>query len=401
MFTREQLEQLKTPCFVFDENELRGNFSSFTDALKDAWGDHARVSYSVKTNPFPWILAQAHACGCMAEVVSNDEYDLALSCGFCPEDIIFNGPVKGREWFAYALRNGSAVNIDSKRELRWVRELAVGSDAPLRVGVRVNVDLERFLPGETIGGDEPGRFGFSYESGEAVRVIRELDRIEGVSVTGLHMHVTTLGRLPRAYEILADHVCKVVKECELADQLDYVDMGGGFYGGGLRNAGKYEEYAHSIARALKEACDPARTALYVEPGGAVVCTPGYYVGRVVDVKDMGEKNVRFVVSELSRLNIDHEMKKTAYPYVLFSRSANVMPEQHLCGFTCMESDRLCTLLDEPELAEGDMVLIKYAGAYSMSFTPGFFIEHPPAVYGFVDGTFELLRDPFSGTPATA
>lgn len=396
MFTREQLSALETPCFIFDARELEDNFLDFSAALKRFWGERARVGYSVKTNPFPWILDEAKACGCLAEVVSDEEYHLAVERGFRAEEIIFNGPVKGREWFRHAVLNGSIVNIDSQREIRWLKELSSEGHTNLRVGIRANIDLERFCPGQTIGGSEPGRFGFCYEDGGLGDAIESIRNIPGVTLCGLHMHVTTFGRLASTYRVLASHAAKIINDFAMADDLDYIDMGGGFYGGGKRNEGKYEEYAEAIAEELSS-IDRSRVALYVEPGGAVVCTPGFYVGRVVDAKDV--RGVRFVVSELSRLNIDHEMKKTSYPYVLYTSSDKRLSEQELCGFTCMESDRMCILKDEPELCEGDIVLIRFAGAYSMSFTPGFFIEDAPAVYSYRDGSFELLRPSFAKRPS--
>lgn len=396
MFSKEQLDQLQSPCYIFDETELRSNFSDFTFALREKWGQRAYVAYSVKTNPFPWILKVARDCDCYAEVVSDDEYYLALECGFSPDRIVFNGPVKGRQWFDFALRNGSIVNIDSARELRWVHEIAREMTVPVNVGVRINVDLEKYCPGQTIGGDEPGRFGFSYEDGEAIKVITELKAIPNVNVAGLHMHVTTFGRHPSSYEVLASFAAKVIAEANLQPTLQYIDMGGGYYGGGSQNAGRYESYADVITKTLSSVCDRDRVTLFVEPGGAVVCTPGYYLGRVVDVKDV--RNRRFVVSELSRLNIDHEMKKTAYAHVLYTSKAKPIHSQIICGFTCMESDRLCELKDEPELSEDDLILIKYAGAYSMSFTPGFFIEHAPAVYSYNSGQFTMRRDLFRELP---
>ena len=51
--------KLDTPCSVFDEPELRANFADFDRAIKDAWSTLARVAYSVKTNPLPWILEVA------------------------------------------------------------------------------------------------------------------------------------------------------------------------------------------------------------------------------------------------------------------------------------------------------------------------------------------------------
>lgn len=394
MFTKEQLSRLETPCFLFDAAELRDNFRGFSRALEEHWGVDSRVAYSVKTNPLPWILRVAKECGCMAEVVSDEEYALALECGFDPRDIIFNGPVKGRAWFEYAVRHASTVNIDSQRELAWVSDLARTGITDIRVGVRANIDLEKFCPGQTIGGDEPGRFGFSYEDGALERAIAQLRAVPGVHISGLHMHVTTFGRRPETYRVLASHAAKIIREYHLRD-ISYVDMGGGYYGGGTRNAGRYESYVRAMADELKGFVDEG-TALYVEPGGAVICTPGYYLGRVVDVKDI--RGTRFVVTELSRLNIDHELKKTSYAHELFAKKREAYSRQEVCGFTCMESDRLTILEDEPELSEGDLMLISFAGAYSMSFTPGFFIESAPAVYSYDNGVFEMIRPKFDKLP---
>ena len=78
MLEFDELQDLETPCFVFDEPELKANFNDFRTALHEHWGPNANVGYSVKTNPFPWIVRTALDCGCMAEVVSDDEYALAL-----------------------------------------------------------------------------------------------------------------------------------------------------------------------------------------------------------------------------------------------------------------------------------------------------------------------------------
>lgn len=421
---------LDTPCFVLDEPELRANFDDFTAALHAAWSPLGRVAYSVKTNPLPWILQVAREQGCLAEVVSGDEFALALECGFAPQDVIFNGPVKPRAWLEYALGHGTIVNLDSVRDVAWTIAWAAEHPGQAHVGVRVGVDVEKFCLGETITGENGGRFGFCYENGEAARVIREL-QTAGVDVCGLHMHVTTLSRSQHVYEVLAQHAAAVVRECGLTPR--FIDMGGGYYGGGKRNAGAYDAYAATMADVLRSVVDPASCALYVEPGGAVVCTPGRYVGRVVDAKDTSHD--RFVTCELSRLNIDHEMKKTKHPIHLLDEHGErelvgvgapvdvrrgqgrenpgaiarpgatnpgtterrVLARQVLCGFTCMESDRLCVLEDKPELAVGDVLLIDFAGAYSMSFTPGFFIEGAPAVYARDEhGTCTLIRPLASG-----
>lgn len=385
MLTYDDVKNLDTPCYVFDEGELRKNFDDFSDALRTGWSRDSKVAYSVKTNPTPWVLKVAKECGCMAEVVSDDEFELALDCGFLPSEVVFNGPVKGKRFFEYAIRNGSAVNVDSKREIRWATEMARSGES-VCLGIRANIALEKYCPGECLSDDHHGRFGFSFEGGELEKAIDAL-RDAGVEIIGLHMHSTTRSRSQKVYRILSEHAAKIVKRFDL--DLEYVDMGGGYFGGGINNIGAYDRYVETMAANLSDACDPQRTKLLVEPGGAVVCTPGYYVGRIIDSKDIMDE--RYVVSELSRINIDHEMKKTSYAMDIFSSSTSVHPSQILCGYTCMDSDRLCTLEGEPELSEGDFVVVNYAGAYSCSFTPGMFIEHPPAIYAKREDGMHVVR----------
>lgn len=386
----EDVFKLTTPCFILDEAELCRNFRDFRNTLKTYWSEGSEVAYSIKTNPLPWILKTAHSCGCMAEAVSDEEYELALACGFEPHRVVFNGPIKGREYFERALKQGSLVNLDSERELRWLKEIAPTSDTPLAVGLRVNIDLEAHCPGQTTTGDRGGRFGYCYETGAFARAVDQIRALGSqVRIAGLHMHVTTLSRTVDVYRVLAKHAAQIASQFNL--DLDFVDIGGGFFGGGDANNGAYDAYVQAIAAELEGTFDPNRTRLLVEPGGAVICTPGRYLGRVLDTKDTSYG--RFVTTDLSRINIDHEMKKTSYTYEVMqatpSIDRNIVDHQVICGYTCMESDRLCVLANEPELTEGDIIVIKNAGAYSMSFTPGFFIRFAPKVYlRMTDGSFK-------------
>ena len=394
----KRLHDLSSPCYIIDEVHLKNNFEGFLSALRRAWGSNCNLAYSIKTNPHKSILQTALNSGCIAEAVSGEEYKHAASCGFATPNIVFNGPIKTREAFECALRSGSIVNIDSKSELRYLREIFVEDATALsnaRIGIRVNFDLEAVCPGETLTGKAGGRFGFSYENGELEHVINTInslndldpcdasDNHKKINISGLHMHVTTSSRSVHVYRELSRFAVKIAREFSL--DLDFVDIGGGFFGGAIGDEAAYDNYAHEIASELARHFNPENVELIIEPGGAVVCTPGYYMGRVLDVKDTSHG--RFVTCDLSRVNIDHEMKKTAYVYEVNTHPKSldfaqreIMKNQTLCGFSCMESDRLCVLENEHELFEGDLMVFKNAGAYSMSFSPGFFIRQAPTVY---------------------
>lgn len=143
-----------TPSFVVDQPTLGRFCDRFEAALATHW-PNSIVAYSFKTNSLPWLVGYMRERGAWAEVVSDTEYELALALGYTPDRIVFNGPVKGRERLRAALVEGSVVNLDSHREVRWASELArERPDRELAVGLRVNWDLEARCPGESATPDE-------------------------------------------------------------------------------------------------------------------------------------------------------------------------------------------------------------------------------------------------------
>ena len=111
-----KLSSIKTPCFVLEADKLLQNIRAFKAAL-DSRFEHNVLGYSVKTNSTPALLNIIKKERGFAEVVSYHEYKLALSLGFPPDHIVYNGPLKDQETFLHALQNGAVVNIDTKREL--------------------------------------------------------------------------------------------------------------------------------------------------------------------------------------------------------------------------------------------------------------------------------------------
>ena len=84
------MKELQTPCFILDKQELVNSIIGYQQALSNCF-EHYRIGYSVKTNSLPYCLSIVKEYGCFAEVVSYDEYELALQCGFLKNHVIYNG----------------------------------------------------------------------------------------------------------------------------------------------------------------------------------------------------------------------------------------------------------------------------------------------------------------------
>lgn len=372
----------KTPYYVIDQKSLDDNFEKLERALKKHWSNFI-IGYSYKTNALPWIIRHFDRLGCYAEVVSEEEYRLAKLVGVKKGNLIYNGPIKTKETFLEAIRDGCIVNIDSEREIDWLDELPRKNRV---IGIRVNFDIERMCPGQSQCPEEGGRFGFCYENGEFSKAVTMLQE-KGARVSGLHLHTSSKSRGLDIYRAIAVVACDIQKEFRL--DLDYVDVGGGFFGG-LPTKPQFDEYIALMADILSTQFDKGRTSLIIEPGMAVIGAPVRYVTTVIDVKDTQYN--RFVVTDGSRTSIDPLMSKSSY-FHSYERSADssIVPKQIICGYTCMEHDRLFEAIEEPALLPGDRIIYDKVGAYTMCLTP-LFIKYFPDVYVERDGVFIKVRE---------
>ena len=372
----------KTPYYVIDQKSLDDNFEKLERALKKHWSNFI-IGYSYKTNALPWIIRHFDRLGCYAEVVSEEEYRLAKLVGVKKGNLIYNGPIKTKETFLEAIRDGCIVNIDSEREIDWLDELPRKNRV---IGIRVNFDIERMCPGQSQCPEEGGRFGFCYENGEFSRAVTMLQE-KGARVSGLHLHTSSKSRGLDIYRAIAMVACDIQKEFRL--DLDYVDVGGGFFGG-LPTKPQFDEYMALMADILSTQFDKGRTTLIIEPGMAVIGAPVRYVTTVIDVKDTQYN--RFVVTDGSRTSIDPLMSKSSY-FHSYERSADssIVPKQIICGYTCMEHDRLFEAIEEPALLPGDRIIYDKVGAYTMCLTP-LLIKYFPDVYVERDGVFIKVRE---------
>ena len=372
---------LKTPYYVINQNALDENYEKLKLALENHWRNSI-IGYSYKTNALPWVIRHFDRLGCYAEVVSEEEYRLAKLTGVGKGNIIYNGPIKTRSSFLEAIQQGCIVNIDSQREISWLDALPVENRA---VGIRVNFDIEKMCPGQSQCPEEGGRFGFCYENGEFKKAVNAL-RDKNVRIAGLHLHTSSKSRGLDIYRAIAEVACKLQEEYHF--ELDYIDVGGGFFGG-LPTKPQFEEYMSLMAGILCSSFDKKRTTLIIEPGMAVIGASVRYVTTVIDVKDT--QFGRFVVTDGSRTNIDPLMTKSSY-FRTFERQSDapVLPKQIICGYTCMEHDRLFVAINEPALSPGDKIIYDKVGAYTMCLTP-LFIRYFPDVYVEHNGNLKIVR----------
>lgn len=363
---------MKTPYFIIHKNLLDKNINDFKNALNSLW-KNSYLGYSVKTNSLPWLLEYINNKNGYAEVVSDEEYQLAKLCGYDDKNIIFNGPIKSDRQLMIAIEKGAVINIDSKNDLRFVLDGKIKNIE--NIGIRVNINPSVFRL-EDIGYEEDGfRFGFSKENGCLLEVIQLIKRVHGENVRfGLHLHCNSVTRSLDVYRAIASYASDIIKEYHLNPS--FIDIGGGFFGG-VEGKPSASDYVSIIKEELSKAVNPQKTKLIIEPGSAIIGSAVDLYTSVIDVKDTSRS--RIVTTDGSRIHIDPLWKKSRYMYSINTENNKKMDRQIICGYTCMDHDRMMVLDNAIELSIGDKIIYHRVGAYSMTFG-GPFIRYFPDVY---------------------
>lgn len=376
---------IKTPCWIINQDAI----ATQTLALRRALHAHfeaAEIGFSVKTNSLPAVLRTMHNLGCMAEAVSHDEWHLALLCGFEAKDIIYNGPLKSKDTFIDAITNGAIVNIETKREIEWLRELP--RDRHYNVGLRLNINLSRVSGKDAVRQNDNSRFGFSDETDELSNAIDELRAMPHVSLAGLHIHRTTQARRVNYYRHAVRYAAITAQKYNL--RLKYLDIGGGFFGT-LPGKPEYGDYINAIHSVLDK-FNMADIKILVEPGTALIDNAAQFVVEAIDTKKVDDETI-FVTTNGSRFDIDPFFRKKLYICRTIPNDDSIrqlIACQTICGCTCIEEDRITKLENQAEIKVGDHIIFNHVGAYTMTLTP-LFIRYFPQIYLHTENGYELVR----------
>ncbi len=362
----------KTPYYFVDYKKFRNNCMDVMQAFENEWGSNLIFGYSVKTNRYEGLIKYAYnELGWYAETVSPDEYNYCLRLNIDSSKVILNGPCK-RKIINSAFENGTYLNLDNLDEVIELCKCSQIKDN-VRVGLRVNFDLESICPGETTAGQSVSRFGIDCHSDDFKTAI-ELLKEHGLTKVGLHMHMSTKTRSLNVFQALAEQTVNLIGEYNM--DVPFIDMGGGFFGGQIvEGKPSMKEYAKRICSTLKKKIKPDKTTLILEPGASVLATSVSYVTKVINTRKVRDVNI--ITLDGTMLHVNPFMSKRNQPFIAnIDKERHCVDKQILCGCTCMENDRFGELEYKVELRVGDELIFKNVGAYTMAFNSHFIIEPP-------------------------
>lgn len=380
---------LKTPCYIINEREYRNNIETLMNSFNSVWENNVIFGYSCKTNNYPYFSKIAEEYGWYGEVVSNDEYNYLLNTGFSSDRIILNGPVKGESLYD-SLNKNCIINLDNMNEVEVV--CCNKEKLTSLIGIRINVDLEKYVPLETTVGNDVGRFGFDI-NGEEIKDAIKLLKNNGIKISGIHLHHSTSSRSLKVFQTLSRIACDI-KDLLDVNEIEYIDIGGGFFGGNyFDNKPSFSEYAKCISDELLKVYDKKIVKLIVEPGAAILSTSCDYLTSVVNIRKIRNKEI--VTVDGSCLHINPFLKlKQANPCTILNESSKCDKNelQVIGGSTCMEMDRLYPKDIDCLLKNDSKLLFHCAGAYTIVHNRNFILSMPYIYLYSVDNKIKCIRN---------
>jgi diaminopimelate decarboxylase len=357
-------EAVGTPVYVYSAGALTQRY----DALERAFaGTRHLICYSIKSNMNLAVVRTLVRRGAGVDVTSRGELFRALRAGADPARIVYSGVGKRDDEIDAAFAAGIKLfNVESRAELRRIDAVATARGAVADVAFRVNPDVDPVTHPYISTGLRTSKFGIPIQ--EAPEAYAEAKALEHVRAIGVDCHIgSQITRLDPFADALA-RVAALVRDLKSAGhEISVVDVGGGL---GVTYDAESPPSAEAYADVVRETVGGLECEIVLEPGRWITANAGLFVTRVLYEKTNEDKH--FVV-------VDGAMNDLIRPalYKAFQKIEPVGPQRgpervaDVVGPVCESGDFLATGRSLPELARGDLLAVRSAGAYGFAMASNY------------------------------
>jgi diaminopimelate decarboxylase len=374
-------DEYGTPLYVYSRARLEENYRRVQYAFKTL---NARLHFSVKSNSNGAILRVLREIGSGFDVVSAGEAYRALRAGADPASIVFAGVGKTESELIFALENNLGwINVESAQELELLNRLANERHAKPQVALRINPQVEADTHHHMATGGHRSKFGL--DVADARSILRQASQYLNLDIAGLHVHIGS--QLANTAKTVAALEC--VLELATLHPIHSFDIGGGFpvpY----RPGEEWPDpsvFAEAVQQVLVTRA-PRSFAIAIEPGRSISADAGALIATVEYTKV--REGRRIVVCDASMTELIRPALYAAYHHIVPVKGGQPAPLlADIVGPVCETGDTLGSDRDLPEVARGDRLLIRQAGAYGMSMSSNYNSRPRPAEV-LVEGKFHRL-----------
>lgn len=370
----EELTQLQTPCYVFDEAACVDRAIRIRQEV-EKWG--GKLCFAIKANPFliPALIPVVDKF----EVCSPGELEICRKYKVPGGKILFSGVVKTGEDMEKAL----AYPVDVIT-LESVHHWELLKDA-LKEGLSDATDrCVKVMPRLSSGAQ------FGMEPSQMEHILMEAADMKNIRVEGIH-YFTGTQKKGKQYEKEIKCALQWMEELEKKFLLEDVILE---YGPGLAvpyfNGDDFEQ-PYGLIENLRDfiLAEKPSHRIDIELGRYLTASCGEYVTRIVDVKSADERNYCLVDGGIHQVNYygsNMAMRTPVIEYVPVgnkpdSSLLNQEREYMICGSLCTFADILARGISLPSPEIGDCLIFENIGAYSVTEGSYLFLSHAlPQIY---------------------
>lgn len=374
--------QFGTPLYIYDAEKIVAQVTSLKKAFE---GTDLKIKYASKALTNISILKLLRKNGVGVDAVSVNEARLAMFVGHRPEDINFTPSSADFSEIMEAVDLKLNVNLDSLPALEKFGE-EYGSEYPC--GIRLNPHIMAGGNLKISTGHVNSKFGISIQQ---LPQIKEIVKKYKIKLQGLHIHTGSEIVEADVFMQMADIFFAIAKDFPA---LKFIDFGGGF-----KVAYKKDDKTtdmQSIGSRLTERFNAfeketgKHLQLWIEPGKYLVSESGYLVAKTTVVKETPSLTFAGVDTGLNHL-IRPMMYNAYHEIVNISNPTGPLKTYTVVGNIC-ETDTLGSDRQLNEVREGDLLVLKNAGAYGYSMASNYNSRLRPAEVLVISGQAKLIRD---------
>lgn len=369
------------PFYAYDVDGLATH-------IKQLVNDDIKLWFAVKANPLSSVIKTLASQGMQFDVASSGELDQVLAQGVKSEHILNTGPAKSLAQITHFFEQGVSVFVaESANQLALINQQAkvfnVVPSILLRVQLRFEQDSDNPL-----GGNELTPFGLGSDEWNDV----DLSQFDQINVVGLH--IFQWGNMLEADALidLWQAMVSPLKALAMAMgfELSVLDLGGGLgvpYEGDERRL-DWETLKQALINIKIQA---GVDELWLELGRFAVAEYGYYINRVVDVKNNYQQDLVVMQGGINHL-LRPAITSQPFPTCLLRNSSALALPFHIHGPLCTSLDKLGTLSLPSDVQVDDILIFSQCGAYGFTESMPFFLCHElPAEVIVINGDVEIIR----------
>ena len=370
-----------TPLYVYDGARIVQQLSNLKNAFSE---NDVRIKYAAKALTNLSILRLLKNNGAGVDVVSIQEAHLALKAGFTPEDIMFTPNCVDFTEIEEGVNLGLTINLDNLSALeKFGRRYGAGQACCIRLNPHILAGGNYKIS----TGHGNSKFGISIY--QLPNIMETVQRYQ-MRVEGLHIHTGSEITETEVFLKMAEILFGIARDFP---QLRFIDFGSGYkvaykegdlttnvFDLGLKLGKAFKEFYHQYGRKLQ---------LWIEPGKYLVSEAGYLLTSATVVKSTPSVTFVGVNSGLNHL-IRPMMYDAYHEIVNVSNPGGSQKIYTVVGNIC-ETDTFGSDRKLNEVREGDLIVLKNAGAYGFSMASNYNSRFRPAEVLLWKGYAHLIR----------